>query len=84
MARYIDANLAKEALTGWETEPTDEEIEYTIDKIQTADVAPRAEVVREIFEDIRNAMFPILLGTSCFDDYCGVMAELEKKHMKGE
>lgn len=38
MARYIDANLVKEALIGWETDPTDEEIEYTIDKIPTADV----------------------------------------------
>lgn len=36
--RYIDANLAKEALLGWDTDPTDEEIEYAIDEIPTADV----------------------------------------------
>ena len=36
--RYIDANLVKDALLGWETEPTDEEIEYAIDNIPTADV----------------------------------------------
>lgn len=41
--RYIDANLAKEALLGWDTDPTDEEIEYVIDEIPTADVV---EVVR--------------------------------------
>ena len=69
MARYIDAELAKEALTGWETDPLDEEIERAIDNIQTADVVPRAEiestlkyskdtikteVAREIFEEIER------------------------------
>jgi hypothetical protein len=39
MARYIDADEAKEALTGWDTDPTDEEIEWTIDNVPTADVA---------------------------------------------
>lgn len=43
MPRYIDANAAKSALLGWETDPTDDEIEYTIDNIPTADVA---EIVR--------------------------------------
>lgn len=42
--RYIDAELAKQALTGWETDPTDEEIILAIDRIPTADVVPRAEV----------------------------------------
>ena len=46
MERYIDAELAKEALTGWETDPLDEEIERTIDNIPTADVAPKSEVER--------------------------------------
>lgn len=41
--RLIDADAAKEALTGWETEPTDEEIEYTIDHIPTVDAV---QVVR--------------------------------------
>ncbi len=40
---YIEREAAKEALTGWDTDPTDEEIEYTLDNIPTADVA---EVVR--------------------------------------
>ena len=39
MARYIDADKAIDALTGWDTDPTDEEIKWTIDKIPTADVA---------------------------------------------
>ncbi|MBR3965442.1 MAG: hypothetical protein IKJ91_11775 [Clostridia bacterium] len=41
--RYIDANLAKTALLGWDTDATDEEIERTIDKIPTADVVPKSE-----------------------------------------
>ena len=36
--RYIDANLAINELTGWDTDATDEEIEYTINKIPTANV----------------------------------------------
>ena len=39
MPRYIDADKAIDALTGWDTDPTDEEIKWTIDKIPTADVA---------------------------------------------
>lgn len=35
--RLIDANEAKAALLGWETDPTDEEIEHTIDHLPTAD-----------------------------------------------
>ena len=35
--RLIEADAAKVALTGWETDPTDEEIEYAIDNIPTVD-----------------------------------------------
>lgn len=38
--RLIDADEAKKALTGWETDPTDEEIEYTIDNLPTVDAEP--------------------------------------------
>ena len=38
--RLIDAEKAKEALTGWDTDPTDEEIEYTIDHLPTIEAAP--------------------------------------------
>lgn len=37
MSRLIEADAAKAALTGWETDPTDEEIEYAIDNIPTVD-----------------------------------------------
>ena len=40
MSRYIDAYDLKMELIGWETEPTDEDIERVIDNMTTADVAP--------------------------------------------
>ena len=40
MSRYIDAEDLKMELIGWETEPTDEDIERVIDNMPTADVAP--------------------------------------------
>ena len=43
MNKYIDADALKKELVGWETEPTDEEIEWVIDNAPTADVV---EVVR--------------------------------------
>ena len=43
MSRYIDADDLKMELIGWETEPTDEDIERVIDNMPTADVV---EVVR--------------------------------------
>ena len=41
--RMIYLDDAKEALTGWETDPTDEEIEYTLDCLPKVDAV---EVVR--------------------------------------
>lgn len=38
--RLIDADEAKKALTGWDTDPTDEEIERTIDELPTIEAAP--------------------------------------------
>ena len=38
--RLIDADEAKKALTGWDSDPTDEEIEYTIDELPTIEAAP--------------------------------------------
>lgn len=40
MRRYIVAEDLKMELIGWETEPTDEDIERVIDNMPTADVAP--------------------------------------------
>lgn len=98
MARYIDAELAKEALTGWETDPLDEEIERTIDNIPTADVAPKSEVAREIFEELDGRLDKICIvakeGTEyrtfidvvqqVFDAVEVVLAELKKKYTEGE
>ena len=36
--RYVDANLVKEALLGWDEDPSDEDLEYAIDNIPTANV----------------------------------------------
>ena len=40
MSNYIVADDLKMELIGWETEPTDEDIERVIDNMPTADVAP--------------------------------------------
>lgn len=40
MARLIEAEKAKAALVGWETDPTDEEIEMAIDSVPTVDAVP--------------------------------------------
>lgn len=38
--RLVDADEVKKALTGWDTDPTDEEIEYTIDHLPTIEATP--------------------------------------------
>ena len=38
--RPIDAHSAIKALTGWDSDPTDEEIKMTIDGLPTLDYAP--------------------------------------------
>lgn len=35
--KLIDVNDAKAALLGWDTDPTDEEIEFTLDRIPAVD-----------------------------------------------
>ena len=49
--RLIDADEAKKALTGWDTDPTDEEIERTIDGLPTIVAAP---VVHGRWDDFCN------------------------------
>ena len=48
--RLIYLEDAKEALTGWETDPTDGEIEYTLDNLPIVDAV---EVVHGRWENIR-------------------------------
>ena len=38
MAEYIEREAVKEALLGWDYDPSDEDVEYTIDHIPAADV----------------------------------------------
>ena len=56
MARYIDADeairLSKEDKLAWVYDLTDLE-EFLVD-VPTADVAPKSEVAREIFEEIEK------------------------------
>jgi hypothetical protein len=70
MARYVDANLVKEALIGWETDPTDEEIEYTIDKIPTADAA---EVIHAKWIINSDGYYPYCSNCKNEPDY-GIMS----------
>lgn len=58
MSRYIDTDLAKEALTGWETDPTDEEIILTIDRIPTAAVVSKSELeqLQEVNADLNESL----------------------------
>lgn len=51
--RYVDANILKRTLTGWETELTDEEIEYVIDNLPVYDVV-RIDVVKEWLISLSN------------------------------
>ena len=48
MSRYIDAEKLKKELIGWETEPTDEDIERVIDRQPTADVISIKWIERSI------------------------------------
>ena len=76
MAEYINREDAKKSLIGWDTDPTDEEIEYALDNIPTADVV---EVVRcrdcRMFVDDKSALTTYCTRecknlTVKIDDYC--------------
>ena len=59
MARYIDADEAKSVINAndWSNPVVPQVVGMIIDRIPTADVAPRSEVAREIFEEIES-LFP--------------------------
>lgn len=54
MARYIDADEAKSVIKAndWSNPCVPTVVNMIIDRIPTADVAPRSEVAKEIFEEI--------------------------------
>ena len=47
--KYVDVKLVKEALLGWDEDPSDEDLEYAIDNIPTADVVEvkQIEIIRD-------------------------------------
>lgn len=64
--RLIDANATKKALLGWETDPTDEEIEYTIEQLPAVD-AVEYDVLRKWLHEIaiNNVKVPITMDVAC-------------------
>lgn len=91
MARYIDADKVMEeiASTGghnlceWSTLG----VKALIDRQPTADVAPRAEVAREIFEKIENHLF-VIAPIEEFDGWARIqladIMRLKKKYTQSE
>lgn len=65
-------------------EPSDCEMRNAINSIRTADVAPRAEVAREIFEEIENSDSLIIAGLKHYIICERELAELKKKYTEGK
>ena len=91
MARYIDADelikvIAREANFQLRTPDKDGEARglvmamKTIKKFPTADVAPRAELAREIFEEIENAYCYWGNRYNGWAEFGKKIAELKKKY----
>ena len=90
MARYIDADKALEEvnrigghnLCGWSTSG----VKALIDRQTTADVVPKSEVAREIFEEIEKICtdFPLYgnLDSLVLSEHD--FAELKKKYTEGK
>ena len=70
--RYVDANILKSTLTGWDTEPTDEEIEYAIDNIPSCDVVC-IDVVKEWLISLSNINQGCVLDAG-FSSACAELA----------
>lgn len=91
MARYIDADKLKGMFNG--ARPVGCAMHQIIDEVPTADVAPRAEVAREIFEEIENLMrewFDFFRQDNDIRESCAIMAalsqitELKNKYAEGQ
>lgn len=79
MAEYIERDKAIKALIEWETDPTDEDIEYTLNEIPAADVV---EVVR--CKDCKHYQKDMLFGNAYCDgrqvkpdDFCSYGERIE-------
>jgi hypothetical protein len=86
MARYIDADVeVSDYVTVWDCDCSEfgKQTVMAVDDLKylpTADVAPKSDVAREIFEEVRNSIFQFIIGENCFDAVCGALAELKKKY----
>jgi hypothetical protein len=84
MAKYIDAEMFKQIVIDAgnknNTPSLGEFIANLVDIFPAADVAPRAEVAREIFEELDKIMLPILHEVSQVYIY----AKLKKKYTEEE
>jgi hypothetical protein len=86
MARYIDADVeVSKYVTVWDCDCSEfgKQIVMAVDDLHylpTADVAPRAEIAREIFEELDKIMLPILHEVSQVYIY----AKLKKKYTEAD
>ena len=88
MARYIDADKLIEFITkglnnpdktkafGYDAIEILAEVEYA----PAADVAPKSEVAREIFEEIDTMIFGTIIPNDCAIISIAKLAELKKKY----
>ena len=100
MARYVDTDKLKNDILmkykkHWEVPCSSEDrliqtvvadLRVLIEKNTTADVAPRAEVAREIFEEIERYMMDFTDVTHTAYKHIGTatFAHLKKKYTEGE
>ena len=95
MARYIEANALKERLedfSKWCRDGRKQGVDFVLDcplpDMPTADVAPRAEVAREIFWEMDKLLLSVIIDDEAeerfvcldFDKYLA----LKKKYTKAE
>ena len=85
MPRYIDADealrISKEDKFMWVYDLTD--LEEFLQDVPPADVAPRAEVAREIFGELDKLLFGVLdadIGEQMLCVYLQEYTELQKKY----
>ena len=86
MARYIDADLeVSKYVTVWDCDCSEfgKQTVMAVDDLHylpTADVAPRAEVAREIFEELDKNIFNHIPDLHTFEIY----TDLKKKYTEGD
>lgn len=92
MARYIDADLeVSKYVTVWDCDCSEfgKQTVMAVDDLHylpTADVAPRAEVAREIFEEIKKigVVTQVIRSGKIIYDVTAEYAALQKKYTEAE